>query len=116
MFFRLEQEKSIEIGALGEKVFRPGIYAYVGSAMTSLESRVWRHMSGEKENLHWHIDYFSVEAEPLGFAAFATDSNWECRLSESLSEKSQSIRDFGASDCNCSSHLYRLPPDQTFNV
>lgn len=110
-FFRLKEEKSIDIGALGEKVFKPGIYAYVGSAMNSLESRIWRHMSGKKENPHWHIDYFSGKAEPLGFAAFATDSTWECKLSNTLSDTSYTVNNFGSSDCSCSSHLFRMPLD-----
>ena len=42
VFLRLEEGREVEVGALGEIFFRPGIYAYVGSAMNSLESRVSR--------------------------------------------------------------------------
>lgn len=104
----MEEEKTVEVGALGEKAFRPGTYAYIGSAMNSLESRLGRHFSGQKENPHWHIDYFSAVADPAGFAAFAVDSEWECILSQTIVSESTSIEGFGASDCNCSSHLYRI--------
>lgn len=108
VFFQVEESMNVEVGALGEISFKPGIYAYVGSAMNSLESRVSRHFSGKKENPHWHIDYFSAKAEPLGFIAFATGSEWECILSQALNAESDSVRNFGASDCDCRSHLYMM--------
>ena len=109
VFFRLEERVSVEVGALGEIFFEPGLYCYVGSAMNSLESRIGRHVSGSKENPHWHIDYFSGVAEPIGFMALAANSEWECILSKALDTESEAVEGFGASDCNCSSHLYRLP-------
>lgn len=108
VFFELKERKSIEIGALEEIKFDPGVYVYIGSAMNSLESRVQRHASGSKENTHWHIDYFSAEAEPLGFAAFTVDSDWECILSKAADQECTSIDGFGSSDCSCDAHLYRI--------
>jgi Uri superfamily endonuclease len=106
-FFQLEEEKSIEIGALGEKNFSPGLYVYLGSAMNSIESRLERHFSSP-ENLHWHIDYFSEEAEPVYWLAFPLDSSFECVLAESASKTGEPVQDFGCSDCSCDSHLYRI--------
>jgi Uri superfamily endonuclease len=106
-FFLLEEDKDIEIGALGEKGFRKGLYVYLGSAMNSLESRLERHFSSP-ENLHWHIDYFSREAEPVYWLAFPLGSSFECVLAECAREAGEPIPDFGASDCGCNSHLYRL--------
>lgn len=108
-FFHLEDGEEIEVGALGEISFQPGKYVYIGSAMNSLESRIQRHFSGEKENTHWHIDYFSAIAEPIGFAGFAVDSEWECIFSKAASEDCDAVEGFGASDCSCEAHLYRLP-------
>jgi len=108
VFFELDQERNIEVGALGDIKFKPGIYVYIGSAMNSLESRVQRHASGSKENTHWHIDYFSAVAKPLGFAAYAVDSDWECMFSQVAEKNCFSIDGFGASDCDCSAHLYRI--------
>lgn len=108
VFLRLDDERSIEVGALGEVRFDAGVYAYVGSAMTSLESRLGRHFS-HTENLHWHIDYLSSEAEAIGFMALVTeDSSWECRLAETILENAEPVKDFGCSDCSCNSHLVRV--------
>lgn len=107
IFLRLKEEKIVEIGALGEISFEPGIYAYVGSAMNSLESRVGRHFSDEK-NLHWHIDYFTEAAEVFAFTGLKTSSDWECILAETAIEKSEPVKHFGSSDCGCKSHLFRI--------
>lgn len=107
VFLRLEEKKIIEIGALGEISFDPGIYAYVGSAMNSLESRVGRHFSDEK-NVHWHIDYFTEKADVFAFMGLKTGSDWECILAESAMEESEPVKDFGSSDCSCNSHLFRI--------
>ncbi|WP_414838029.1 GIY-YIG nuclease family protein [Candidatus Nanosalina sp. VS9-1] len=107
VFFQLEEEKIIEIGALGEKKFQAGLYVYIGSAMNSIEKRVERHFSSDKK-LHWHIDYFSLEADPVYWLAFPLPSRFECILAECAAEKGVAVDEFGASDCNCNSHLYRL--------
>lgn len=99
--------KEIKIGALGEKVFQPGTYVYIGSAMNSLESRVSRHFSSEKK-LHWHIDYFTQEAEAVAWTGLVTDSSWECLLAETAAENSEPVDGFGSSDCDCNSHLFRI--------
>ncbi|MFB6241421.1 MAG: DUF123 domain-containing protein [Candidatus Nanosalina sp.] len=104
---KLERDKSVSIGALGTINFQRGIYAYVGSAMNNLESRVSRHFSREKRN-HWHIDYFTEEAEALAFTGLAADSSWECRLAQVASENCEPVDGFGSSDCGCHSHLFRI--------
>jgi Uri superfamily endonuclease len=106
-FFLLEDDEEIQVGALGEKKFKEGLYVYVGSAMNSLESRLERHFSSP-ENLQWHIDYFSQEATPVYWLAFPLDSSFECVLSECASTAGVPVEDFGSSDCDCSSHLYRV--------
>ena len=108
VFFEMTESEEIQVGALGEMRFEPGLYVYVGSAMNSLESRVQRHVSGSKDNTYWHIDYFSAVADPIGFAAFAVSSGWECILSETANEQCTGIDGFGASDCACNAHLYRI--------
>lgn len=107
VFLHLREKKEIEIGALGEKVFQPGTYAYIGSAMNSMESRVSRHFSIQKK-LHWHIDYFTQEAEAVAWTGFATGSSWECLLAETAAENSEPVDGFGSSDCSCNSHLLRV--------
>jgi len=108
VFFRLEETSVVKVGALGGIKFEAGVYAYIGSAMNSLESRVERHFSGKKENAYWHIDYFSAQAEPLGFCGLAVESKWECILSEAAKDHCEAVEGFCASDCSCNSHLYRI--------
>ncbi|MFQ3308553.1 MAG: Uri superfamily endonuclease [Candidatus Nanohaloarchaea archaeon] len=108
VYFNLEERKTIECGALGEINFEPGTYVYVGSAMNSLESRIHRHYHNQG-NKHWHIDYFSEEAEPEStFFVFTEDSSLECFLADFFAEEAEIVESFGASDCGCSSHLFRL--------
>jgi Uri superfamily endonuclease len=106
-FFKIEQKMDIEIGALGEKQFEPGIYIYVGSAMTNVEKRLERHFS-KTENKHWHIDYFSAEAEPLDYFILPENSEYECVLAEKLEGFCEPVQKFGSSDCSCNSHLFRF--------
>lgn len=107
VFLRLEEEKIIEIGALGDISFQPGIYVYTGSAMNSVEKRLERHFS-EAENIHWHIDYLSRVADVFDYFILPEDSSFECKMAEILSEFSTPVKDFGCSDCNCESHLFRV--------
>ncbi len=108
VFASLEKNKKIKIGALGEKEFEEGIYAYVGSAQNSLEKRLERHFA-RTENRHWHIDYFTAEAEVFDFFALPEDADYECVLAQLLSITSEPVEKFGSSDCGCDSHLFRLP-------
>jgi len=107
VFLKLDEKRYIEVGALGEIEFDEGIYAYVGSAMNSAEKRIERHLS-EVDNLHWHIDYFSAVAEPANYFILPEDSEYECIMADILSRHGDPIPGFGSSDCNCSSHLFRM--------
>ena len=106
--FRLDETKSIEIGALGELEFKPGLYVYVGSAMNNVEKRLERHFS-EVKNLHWHIDYFSSEAEPVDYIILPENSDFECKLADIVSIIGEPVEGFGCSDCGCEAHIYRIP-------
>ena len=53
----LDNDLSINVGALGKTTFTKGTYVYVGATQNNLEKRVQRHMRKEKK-LFWHIDYF----------------------------------------------------------
>ena len=107
VFFRMKKEKSIEIGALGEISFSPGMYVYVCSGHKSVEKRIERHFS-EPENLHWHIDYFSEEAKATNYFILPEKSSFECVMAEILSKKGEPVESFGCSDCECEAHLFRI--------
>jgi Uri superfamily endonuclease len=107
----------LRVGALGLLRFKPGTYAYVGSALGSLERRLSRHTSKRKK-LHWHIDRLTVSnaVKPRYVIWAATSSKHECSVSKGLSSVpyAQPVPGFGSSDCasGCESHLYLLnaPP------
>lgn len=106
-FFKLAERKTMEIGSLGDIEFSTGTYVYVGSAMSSFEKRLERHFSSV-ENLHWHIDYFSENAEPVDYLIIPEDSSYECRLADIVSSSGDPVEGFGCSDCSCNSHLFRI--------
>jgi Uri superfamily endonuclease len=100
---------TINVGSLGLIQFKEGLYAYVGSAMNSLESRVSRHVSKIKR-LHWHIDYLttSIFVRILN-VVYALNERAECKISIHLINKAEYYIDrFGSSDCLCNSHLYKV--------
>ena len=100
----LKNTKKIKVGKLGKINFKNGYYAYVGSAMNSLESRIKRHLSDEKK-LHWHIDYLLKKAE-ITCIIYNENKKVECELSKFLATKTEGVKNFGCSDCDCESHLY----------
>ena len=61
LLIKLDKPQAITIGKLGSVSFPAGYYAYVGSALNGLESRIVRHLKKEK-SFHWHIDYFLQKA------------------------------------------------------
>ncbi len=103
----VKKKSRIKIGKkLGCIEFKRGIYVYIGSAMNSLESRLNRHLSDDKK-LHWHVDYLlKHENTKILKILYNTDKTVESDLSQYMSTRSNSIRDFGCSDCDCESHLY----------
>jgi len=107
-----ERSTDIEIGALGERTFETGHYAYVGSAFgPGGLSRVDRHRriaAGDHDVRHWHIDYLLGAAETeLATVETFHDRDVECELATTLSEMGCGRVDgFGASDCDCPSHLW----------
>lgn len=101
-----ENDSEIEIGKRLRKInFDKGHYVYVGSAMNSLEARLNRHLRDEKK-IHWHVDYLLKQTEITDIIYNESTRKIECELSQYLSTKTDGIKDFGCSDCDCESHLY----------
>jgi len=84
---------------------KKGYYAYIGSAMNSVEARVARHMRKEKK-LHWHIDYLLQHARIIDVIILPSKVKKECKIAKSINLPY--IKNFGASDCSCPSHLFYL--------
>ena len=114
LIIHVDKPIKISIGKLGVFEFKPGYYAYVGSAMgkgaTSLIGRVKRHLRKEKK-LRWHVDYLLSKAKVV-HVLYSTLERSECTLSKMLYKAGFKpyIKGFGSSDCRqkCVSHLYWL--------
>ena len=105
LLIELPEEQQISVGKLGSCTFRRGFYAYAGSAMNGLESRIAHHLR-RKKKLHWHIDYLLQQASIQEIAFSESEESAECMFAHALSREFSPIPNFGSSDCKCSSHLY----------
>jgi Uri superfamily endonuclease len=111
LIIKMEEEKNINIGKIGQFIFEPAYYAYVGSAMTGIH-RLNRHLRNLKGrdviNKHWHIDFIIPYCKPVGwFFAECSNPNKEENLATFLSKKLDYVKGFGASDSRAPSHLFK---------
>jgi len=95
------------VGKLGTIFFRRGYYAYVGSALRTLDSRVRRH-STRRKRMFWHIDCISPGImEPVKTFLFRRADRIEGALARRLKKIcTNSVDGFGASDAKECSHLF----------
>jgi Uri superfamily endonuclease len=98
----------IRVGALGDVGFAAGWYAYTGSALgPGGFARVDRHRelaAGEREVRHWHVDYLLGQPMAAIRAVVRTpNADIECAVSRAID--GERVPSFGASDCDCDSHL-----------
>jgi len=103
---------TLSVGALGEYAFPAGWYAYTGSAFgTGGFARVDRHhelAAGERDTRHWHVDYLLGHADArLVEDVRSVDRDVECTIARTLPDGP--VDGFGASDCDCESHLAYTP-------
>jgi len=98
----------LSVGELGNRSFKAGYYAYVGSALGGLEKRVERHMREEKK-IRWHIDYLLSRVRAVDVVVAQSEERKECAVAAELAKHLSSIRGFGSSDCKCESHLFYDP-------
>ncbi|MFQ5869667.1 MAG: DUF123 domain-containing protein, partial [Candidatus Zixiibacteriota bacterium] len=97
----------IKVGGLGTFDFPAGFYVYTGSAKRGFSSRIQRHRSKVKKRF-WHIDYLLAKAEIHEVRLFKNSGLSECELARRVACKVEAnviAPGFGASDCNCRSHL-----------
>ncbi|HID92923.1 MAG TPA: GIY-YIG nuclease family protein [bacterium (Candidatus Stahlbacteria)] len=105
LLMELKVDEQIKIGKLGKIVFKKGFYAYVGSAMNGLENRIQRHLK-RKKKLHWHIDWFLRSAKIKDVMYLESSNKMECKVAQVLAKRFESIKEFGSSDCKCTSHMF----------
>ncbi len=107
---RVPKRQLVKVGSLGEIEFREGMYAYVGSAMNSLEGRIGRHLKKKGKKMHWHIDYLLAgRGVSVGEVYFSEGAGKkECEIAQILGQVGEPVPKFGCSDCKCRSHLFRI--------
>lgn len=108
----LRRKKWIQVGRSGGTCFPQGAYLYTGSAMSSLNGRLSRHLRRRNKKSHWHIDYLlkSPEAYIKKILIYPASTSKECRLNQRITSFPGAkviLKGFGASDCHsgCISHL-----------
>jgi len=106
----------LEIGKRGMIHFRKGYYAYVGSALGSLEGRVNRH-SRKKKKKFWHIDFLTPHPMKIIQVILFRRSD---RIEDMIARRLEScfptwVKGFGASDTKQPSHLFysKDPPHRS---
>jgi Uri superfamily endonuclease len=109
LIIRVEDDASVNVGALGKLTFEKGLYAYVGSAQNDLKQRVKRHLRKEKRRF-WHVDYLLDNGTTKVVKVFhkQADKTEECAIAKVFGERGEPINGFGCSDCGCKSHLFRI--------
>jgi len=96
---------------IGSNTLTAGWYAYAGSAMGGLATRLARHLRTTAVR-HWHVDHLLANGKIVDIQLLlTTDSGEECRLAERVRSwpDAEVVADFGSSDCRCASHLIRFP-------
>ncbi len=111
LVFALTGQMGISVGRLGSLDFPAGGYAYVGSALRGVGTRIRHHLRPHRHP-RWHLDYLLPHGEPAAVIAGHTSEPLECLLAASLNRRFEVFRRFGSSDCRCPGHLFhceRLP-------
>ena len=116
LLVELDRPATVEVGALGEHAFDRGWYAYTGSAFgPGGFARVERHRelaAGERDARHWHVDHLLGHPDAaVREVVRSPDADVECAVARRLPEGP--VPGFGASDCDCPSHLSVLGRDES---
>lgn len=116
----LEEEREMKVGSLPAARYE-GSYLYVGSALGSGGfKRVARHLEisrGERSGGHWHVDYLLEAGRVNEIWMLPTGEDLECGLARRLGEiLEEPVEGFGASDCDCYSHLFSIAEGEERDV
>ena len=100
----------VQIGRLGRLPLQPGYYIYLGSALglRGLRARIAHHLKPSRRP-HWHIDYVrahtQIQSIWFSYDARRREHQW-ARVMRTVRGALIPLFGFGASDCDCRSHLY----------
>lgn len=118
LLIHLCQPQYLLIGKLGWNHFNEGYYLYVGTAKKWIDKRLKRHLRRQK-NKFWHIDYLLSDPIPSVIKEiWIHQIPCECSVARVLAQSEACIpaqKGFGSSDCQCISHLFRIPDQDIDN-
>ena len=115
LLVQLDETADLTVGALGEREFPAGWYAYTGSALGAGGfARVDRHRAvaaGERDTRHWHVDsLLGHTAASIDLVSCSGRLDVECAVAARIERTvAEPVPGFGASDCGCDSHLAFAP-------
>jgi Uri superfamily endonuclease len=121
LVLKSNRDRQISIGKLGRLRVRPGFYVYIGSAFGpgGLKARIAHH-NRPSVRPHWHIDYLRwillLDQVWYTYDSEQHEHRWAAMIS-GLKGATIPMTGFGASDCNCTSHLFAFksrPPIRSF--
>ena len=105
-------ETTIDAGRLRRLHVAPGLYAYTGSALGAGGLRgLLAHHLRPAARPHWHVDFLRAVAPVtrvwFSYGCGRREHLWAATFA-ALPGATAPFAGFGASDCNCASHLFRL--------
>ena len=115
---RLAGHRALRVGRLPRCEYEPGTYLYAGSAGRGLRARIARHLRADRRR-HWHLDWLLEAGRVAGVWWLETDRRMECAVAARLRGLGAEVPGFGASDCQCRSHLvyaHRRQPAPLFDA
>jgi len=111
LVLKLHKKIKIVVGQLGEILFLPGTYLYIGSGRKYLHARIKRHLRKNKK-LRWHIDYLTASQYVDVVKIFVSKLKEEELVQKILNKFSNQmlpVKGFGSSDSRFHSHLFYIP-------
>jgi Uri superfamily endonuclease len=101
----------LQVGRLGPLSLDAPLYLYVGSAFGpgGLAARLAHHL-GIAERPHWHVDHLRAASSVLELWTTTDSRRLECSWASATRalRGARAVPGFGASDCDCVSHLVAL--------
>jgi Uri superfamily endonuclease len=112
----LDRPTTLRVGRRGSYRVDPGFYVYVGTAFGpgGVKARLAHHRRPARRP-HWHIDHLrtvaSLEEVRFTHDPIRREHEWADIVSTAMRGRVP-IPGFGASDCDCASHLHHFdrPP------
>lgn len=110
LVLKMVESAYVTVGRLGTFKLNKGFYFYIGSAFGSggLKARL-RHHANPTHSPRWHIDYLKNSASLSDIIVSCSPVMYEHVWADILLNADftqPTINRFGASDCNCPTHLF----------